>query len=118
MGPLNGGWTIGKRLLQFERAGLGDGGGSAGRGGDVRGIDEIAKAYIGVDEQGRIADADLRTRITEHQMSARAFSLTIARARAEAKSAGGPSATTSIMKNAGSSLQQERAELLLEIMGS
>jgi alkylation response protein AidB-like acyl-CoA dehydrogenase len=47
MGPLNGGWTIGKRLLQFERAGLGSGGGSAGRGGDVRGLDQIAKDYVG-----------------------------------------------------------------------
>jgi alkylation response protein AidB-like acyl-CoA dehydrogenase len=118
MGPLNGGWTIGKRLLQFERAGLGDGGGSQGRALTARGIEQLAKDYVGVDDDGRIADADLRTRIAEHQMNAKAFALTIARARAEAKSANGPSATTSIMKNAGSRLQQERAELLLEIMGS
>ncbi len=118
MGPLNGGWTIGKRLLQFERAGLGDGGGSAGRGGDARGIDQVAKDYVGVDEMGRIADPDLRARIAGHQMNAKAFQLTIARARAEAKSGNGPSAATSIMKNAGSKLQQERAELLLEIMGA
>ncbi|HEY5338668.1 MAG TPA: acyl-CoA dehydrogenase family protein [Rhizomicrobium sp.] len=118
MGPLNGGWTIGKRLLQFERAGLGSGGGSAGRGGALRGVDEIAKDYVGTDEGGRIADRDLRARIAAHQMDARAFALTIARAQAEAKSNMGPSATTSIMKNAGSKLQQERAELLIEIMGA
>jgi alkylation response protein AidB-like acyl-CoA dehydrogenase len=118
MGPLNGGWTIGKRLLQFERAGLGSGGGgSAGRGGDARGIDQIAKDYVGVDDRGRIADPDLRARIAQHQMDARAFGLTIQRAQAEAKSNMSPSATTSIMKNAGSRLQQDRAELLLEIMG-
>ncbi len=118
MGPLNGGWTIGKRLLQFERAGLGSGGGgSAGRGGDVRGVDEIAKHYVGTDEKGRIADSDLRARIAQHQMDAKAFALTIQRAQAEAKSNMSPSATTSIMKNAGSKLQQERAELLIEIMG-
>jgi alkylation response protein AidB-like acyl-CoA dehydrogenase len=117
MGPLNGGWTIGKRLLQFERAGLGSGAGSAGRGGDVRGVDQIAKDYVGVDEKGRIADADLRARIAQHQMDAKAFGLTVQRAQTEAKSNMGPSATTSIMKNAGSRLQQDRAELLLEIMG-
>jgi alkylation response protein AidB-like acyl-CoA dehydrogenase len=117
MGPLNGGWTIGKRLLQFERAGLGGGGGSAGRGGDVRGLDQIAKDYVGADDKGRIADADLRVRVAQHQMDAKAFALTIARAQAEARSNMSPSATTSIMKNAGSRLQQERAELLLEIMG-
>ena len=118
MGPLNGGWTIGKRLLQFERAGLGSGGGSAGRGGDARSLDQIAKTYAGEDEQGRIADRDLRARVAQHQMDAKAFALTIARAQAEAKSNMSPSATTSIMKNAGSRLQQDRAELLLEIMGS
>ncbi len=117
MGPLNGGWTIGKRLLQFERAGLGGGGGSAGRGGDVRGLDQIAKDYAGTDDRGRIADPDLRVRVAQHQMDAKAFALTIARAQAEAKSNMSPSATTSIMKNAGSRLQQDRAELLLEIMG-
>ncbi|MGD0144209.1 MAG: acyl-CoA dehydrogenase family protein [Rhizomicrobium sp.] len=117
MGPLNGGWTIGKRLLQFERAGLGSGGGTAGRGGDARGLDQIAKDYLGVDEKGRIADPDLRARIAQHQMDAKAFALTIQRAQAEAKSNMNPSAVTSIMKNAGSRLQQDRAELLLEIMG-
>jgi alkylation response protein AidB-like acyl-CoA dehydrogenase len=118
MGPLNGGWTIGKRLLQFERAGLGGGGGSAGRGGDVRSVDQIAKDYVGTDDHGRIADPDLRARIVRHQMDGKAFGLTIVRAQAEAKSNVSPSATTSIMKNAGSELQQERAELLMEIMGS
>ncbi len=33
VGPLNGGWTIAKRLLQHERSGLAGGGGGAGRGG-------------------------------------------------------------------------------------
>ncbi len=32
VGPLNGGWTIAKRLLQHERSGIG-GGGSGGEGG-------------------------------------------------------------------------------------
>jgi alkylation response protein AidB-like acyl-CoA dehydrogenase len=117
MGPLNGGWTIGKRLLQFERAGLGGGAGSAGRGGDARGVDQIAKDYVGTDDKGCIANADLRVRIAQHQMDAKAFALTVQRAQAEAKSNMSPSATTSIMKNAGSRLQQDRAELLLEIMG-
>ena len=117
VGPLNGGWTIGKRLLQHERSGL-SGGGGAGRGGDGRTIDEIAKAYVGVDEKGRLADGDLRARIIRHQMEAKAFGLTLARAAAEAKGASGPSAATSIMKNVGAKVMQERAELTLEIMGS
>lgn len=116
VGPLNGGWTIGKRLLQHERAGLGSGG-TAGRGGDPRNLADVAKEYMGDDGNGRIADRDLRSRIASHMMDGRAFQLTLARAQAEAKSGQGPGATVSIMKNAGSKLAQERAELLLEIMG-
>ena len=117
VGPLNGGWTIGKRLLQHERSGL-SGGGSAGRGGDIRPIDQIAKSYVGLDDRGRLADSDLRARIIRHQMEAKAFGLTLARAAAEAKGNSGPSAATSIMKNVGAKVMQDRAELTLEIMGS
>ena len=62
-------------------------------------------------------DSDLRARVTNHLMDARAFALTLQRAQAEAKGNMSPSATTSIMKNAGSRIGQERSELLVEIMG-
>ena len=78
----------------------------------------LAKKYVGEDEHGRIVDGELRTRITQHQMDAKAFMLTLMRAGAEARSNQGPSATSSIMKNAGSKVGQDRAELMLEIMGS
>jgi len=114
VGALNRGWTIGKRLLQHERGGL-----SAGSQirSDVRELDRIAKDYIGTDPQGRIADPDLRARIADHMMDARALRLTLIRAAAESKGSQGPSAATSVMKNAASRIGQERAELLLEIMG-
>ncbi|MBI1210547.1 MAG: acyl-CoA dehydrogenase [Alphaproteobacteria bacterium] len=117
MGPLNGGWTIGKRLLQFERQGLGSGTGGPMRGGESRSLDQVAKEYVGTDDKGRIADTDLRARVASHMMDMRAFMLTIQRAMGEAKGNQGPSATTSIMKNAGSRIGQERSELLVEIMG-
>ena len=60
---------------------------------------------------------DLRTRITKHQMDAKAFTLTLMRAAAESKGNASPSAATSIMKNAGTKVGQDRAELTLEIMG-
>jgi alkylation response protein AidB-like acyl-CoA dehydrogenase len=111
------GWTIGKRLLQHERSSLSGGGGSAGRLLAGKPLSEIAKAYRGTDEQGRIADPDLRTRIIRHEMDVRAFVLTLRRAAAEAKSNQGPSAATSIMKNVGARITQDRAELAIEIMG-
>ena len=115
VGELNHGWTIAKRLLQFERqnisAGLGGGGNAQAS------VEQIAQKYIGVDKAGRLADADLRSRIIAHRMEVRAFGLTGQRAALEAKSNQGPSAATSIMKYAGAKIAQERTELILEAMG-
>jgi alkylation response protein AidB-like acyl-CoA dehydrogenase len=116
VGPLNGGWTIAKRLLQHERSGL------AGAAGAQRAavkvpLPQMAKAYVGADEAGRIADPDLRHRITCYEMDLKAFQQTAARAALEARSNSGPSAATSIMKNAGSFLRRDGAELAVEIMG-
>ena len=110
------GWTIGKRLLQHERSSL-SGGGSTGRMMAGEPVSAIAKRYRGTDAQGKLADADLRARIVRHEMDARAFALTLRRAALEAKSNQGPSAATSIMKNVGARVTQERAELGIEIMG-
>ncbi|HEX4196624.1 MAG TPA: acyl-CoA dehydrogenase family protein, partial [Caulobacteraceae bacterium] len=63
-------------------------------------------------------DADLRSRITHHLMDSKAHALTGERIALEAKSNRGPSATSSIMKNAGTMLRKEKAELAVEIMGS
>jgi alkylation response protein AidB-like acyl-CoA dehydrogenase len=117
VGPLNGGWTIAKRLLQHERSGLAGGGGSAGRGLLGASPSQAAKTYVGVDDQGRIADPELRARIAAHEMEAKAFALTAMRSMAESRSNSGPSAATSIMKNAGTSVGQQRSELLIEILG-
>jgi alkylation response protein AidB-like acyl-CoA dehydrogenase len=121
VGPLNGGWTIAKRLLQHERSGLSGGGGGGGGGGmfGVGGsVPDLAKTYVGVDDKGRIADSDLRTRISAHDMERRAFQLTAIRMMTEARSNQGPSTATSIMKNAGTKVGQDQAELTLEIMGA
>jgi alkylation response protein AidB-like acyl-CoA dehydrogenase len=112
VGPLNGGWTVGKRLLQHERSG--QGGGRMMAGADVV---SLAKQYVGLDDKGRIADPDLRTRIARHQIDAKAHALTMQRAVVEAKGNINPSATTSVMKNSGTWIGQEKAELTLEIMG-
>ena len=115
VGPLNGGWTIAKRLLQHERAGLTGAGGGLGSGG--RSLEQLAKDYVGVDKKGRIADPDLRTRLVNNAINMRAFQQTAVRAMLESKGNAGPSSATSIMKNAGTQLIQERHEMTLEIMG-
>ncbi|MDE2487354.1 MAG: acyl-CoA dehydrogenase family protein [Alphaproteobacteria bacterium] len=121
VGPLNGGWTIAKRLLQHERQGISGAGQltSGAQAGAVGGppLEELARRYIGVDADGRLADPDLRGRITSHLMEARAFQLTGLRAAHESKSNQGPSAVSSILKNVGSKVRQERAELTVEVLG-
>jgi alkylation response protein AidB-like acyl-CoA dehydrogenase len=122
VGPLNGGWTIAKRLLQHERQGISGAGQltPGAQAGSVPGpaLEELAKSYIGLDETGRLADADLRSRITAHLMEARAFQLTGMRATQESRSNSGPSAVSSILKNVGSKVRQERAELTVEVLGA
>ena len=111
------GWSIGTRLLQHERNSLSGGGGSQGRMNQGDQIVSIAKKYRDVDADGRLTDSDLRTRIIKHEMDQRAFALTLRRAALEAKGNAGPSAATSVMKNVGARITQDRAELAIEIMG-
>jgi len=113
LGKLNEGWTVGKRLLQHERASQT----GASMGGRQVALQDIAKKYVETDEAGRIADPDLRTRLTRHLMDSRVHNLTLARAMAEAKNSNSPSNAASVLKNSATSVAQTRAELTLEIMG-
>ena len=118
LGPLNGGWTVGKRLLQHERASQTGGSPGGGGGGRQATLADLARQYGLVGEDGRITDTDLRTRVINNAMASRAHNLTLARAAAEAKGNSGPGFTPSILKNSATQVAQERAELTLEIMGA
>ena len=119
VGRINGGWEIAKRLLQYERQNISGGfaGGEGGAGGAAGDVAHIAREYIGVDETGALADADLRTRITQNRIDLKAFFLTLTRVAAEARVGNGPGAATSIIKYAAATLAQQRAELMVEAMG-
>ncbi|WP_135211609.1 acyl-CoA dehydrogenase family protein [Vitreimonas flagellata] len=113
VGRLNGGWEIAKRLLQYERSNI-SGFGSGARTDVV----DIAKQNVGLDEDGRLDDRDLRARIAEHKMFERAYALTAQRAAEEAKAGGNVSHITSMFKVAGATLNIERCELMVEAAGS
>jgi alkylation response protein AidB-like acyl-CoA dehydrogenase len=117
LGPINVGWTVGKRLLQHERASQ-TGAPGGGGGGRQASLADVAKKYVGVDEKGRIADSDLRSRLTGHLMAAKAHSLTLMRAIAESKGNASPSNANSVLKNSATNVAQARSELTLEIMGT
>ncbi|MDR3510308.1 MAG: acyl-CoA dehydrogenase family protein [Caulobacteraceae bacterium] len=112
LGELNKGWSVGKRLLQHERASQT----GVSMGGDkATPLQDIARRYVGEDAAGRIADPDLRVRLAAHLMDARAHGLTLARAMAESR--GGATNAASVLKNSATAVAQARAELTLEIMG-
>jgi len=114
LGQLNVGWTVGKRLLQHERAS--QTGAPMGGGRSVP-LHEIAKRYVGEDASGRLDDQDLRTRLVRHEMDAKVHALTLARVMAESKEANGATNGASVLKNSATHVAQTRAELTLEIFG-
>lgn len=118
VGEVNGGWTIAKRLLQFERQSISASGfGARSAGAGALDLHELANKYIGQRETGELADGDLRVRITKHMMYDQAFGLTIRRGMEEAKT-GSNGALTSISKYCAAKLNQEKTELTVEALGT
>lgn len=118
VGDVNGGWKIAKRLLQFERSSISAGGFGGTGGSGILGPEEYAKQHIGTDGDGRVADGDLRGRITDHKMYAKAFSLTVQRSTEQAKAGQEVGHTASILKYAAAKMNQDRHELLIEALGT
>ncbi len=116
VGPLNGGWTVGKRLLQHERSGLSGGTGGPGRT-DPAALRTAAIDYFGQNQNGELADPDFRARLIQQEMDAKAYALTTQRVAEDARNQNGPSAATSIMKNANSRINTDHCEMTIEAMG-
>jgi len=114
VGRVGGGWEIAKRLLQYERVNISAGG--FGGGGGLP-VEEQAKHFVG-EENGKLADPDLRARLAEWKMFDRAFGLTIRRSQEEAKAGKSVSDTASVFKWGAAKLNQDRSELLVEAMGT
>ncbi|MEM7220195.1 MAG: acyl-CoA dehydrogenase family protein [Pseudomonadota bacterium] len=117
VGELNKGWTIGKRLLQFERSGIGGLTGGARASDPGKTLVRVAKDYIGETKHGHIDDDDVRRRVLSMNMHREAFQLTAKRVNEENKS-GTPGAATSIFKLVGAALQRDTADFKRELMGS
>ena len=121
VGGLNKGWTVAKRLLEHERtmisnmglAGGGDGSGSK----KMSGLAKVSKQYVGEDENNKIANPSLRSKVAKHEMNSRAFGLTLQRIGEETK-VGAPSPAAAMSKYYGTEHNKLRYELLLEAMGS
>ena len=83
VGPLNGGWTIAKRLLQHERST--DGGSEGGITGAMKEtFVDIVKREVGM-EGDSLSDPIMRQRLASQEIEMRGLSLTMRRAREEAR---------------------------------
>ncbi|MFT5012369.1 MAG: acyl-CoA dehydrogenase [Patiriisocius sp.] len=116
VGQLNEGWSIAKRLLQHERSMI-SGMGLGGSGRSEHSMENQAKQYVG-EKDGKIADHQLRQRITAHKMNGAVFALTMKRAAEESKLSTGPGATSSMFKLYGTEHNKDRYEVLLELQGT
>lgn len=124
IGELNQGWTVGKRLLQYERNATtrskpkNDDKKKTAAKPQANPYAEIAKKYVGVDVQGRINDDASREDVLDQIMAERALALTTRRVVEESKSTGAPGAATSIFKLVGSSLSRSGSELKSRLRGT
>ena len=105
-----------KRLLQHERQSQTSA--SSRPAGNEESLSELAKHYVGTNEDGTLADTDLRNRLTHHLMDDQAHKLTVSRITAEAKGQVKVSAAASILKNSATKIAQTKNELTMEMMGS
>lgn len=108
------GWTVAKRLLQYERASIGTIGSSRQKSAS---LEEIALEYLGEDD-GRIADPAIRRDVLKQRMNDRAFALTMKRSAEQLKSGRAPGAESSMFKYYGTEQNKGRFELLVQIMGT
>jgi alkylation response protein AidB-like acyl-CoA dehydrogenase len=109
------GWTIAKALLEHERAMI-----SKLRDEHTEeqvSLEELARRYVGLDEQGRVADADLRDRLLRANMDFLANKLTLRRSAEAVRAGRGPGPETSMFKLYGTELNKRRKELAVLLAG-
>jgi len=118
IGGVDNGWTVGKRLLQFERsthAGINISGSQGGRVEESR-MPEFVRRYAG-DAADRIGDTRLRAWLTNYEMNTHAQRITQRRAIEELQSRA-PGFTSSAVKLTNALNIQDGDELMVAAMGS
>ncbi|MCG8591071.1 MAG: acyl-CoA dehydrogenase family protein [Proteobacteria bacterium] len=115
IGPVNGGWTVAKRLLQHERGGSNPEGRARGTGGSR--LVDLAREYVGV-EDGKLADPALRERIVQYELDSQAFAITMRRAAEEARSGQTGREIATMSKYYWSELSKREQELAMHALGT
>jgi len=118
LGGVDNGWTVGKRLLQFERsthAGINISGSQGGRIEESQ-MPEFVRQYVG-EKDGKIAEHAMRSWLTNYEMNTHAQRITQRRAIEELESRA-PGFTSSAVKLTNALNIQDGDELMVAAMGS
>jgi len=113
VGPLNGGWTVAKKLLQHERAAMSKFSEGAAPSHDAL---AVARPYL-FDETGALREPVWRDRLAGLLMDSQAFSLTHRRVMEEGMARMDVSGPASIMKLVQTEQEVAKYELLMQLMG-
>ena len=108
------GWTVGKRLLQYERTSIGGVGGAKQK---VKTLDEYAREYVG-DAEGKIADQGIREDVLGCLMDDRSYSVTMRRSAEEASTSKAPTFLSSFFKYYGTEQNIRRQHLMVSALGT
>ena len=116
IGPVNGGWTIAKRLLQHERST--DGGSEGGITGAMKEtVADLLLREVGR-QNGQLADSGLRDRLARQEMEARALKLTMRRAGEEARAGQSGRDIGSLGKYRWANMVKAEQDLAMAAMGA
>lgn len=115
VGEIDGGWTVAKALLGYERSMIGEAIGGQLVGAEAQ-LVKLARAELGA-EDGPLPDAVLRDELAAYAMRERAYQLTLERTRESVRAGQAPGPESSILKVCGSELKQWRYELGMRIVG-
>jgi acyl-CoA dehydrogenase len=120
IGEVNRGWTVAKRLLQYERTSIGGGmGGVPAKDskGPKKTLGHMALDRLGAVD-GKVSDPGLRDDITKHLMNDKSFALTVLRNGEESRSTTAPTFASSMFKLYGTEQNKNRYELMLKMAGT
>ena len=116
IGEENNGWTIAKRLLQHERAMLGEGA-RASMGPKRKTLLEVARDALHAPE-GPLPDAAIRDELVQQDMDRICYGATFQRSADAAKAGRGPGPETSMFKLYLSEMNQRGSDLRQRIVGA
>lgn len=116
LGEVNKGWSVAKRVLEFERAMMAEIEEAASRPEDRPA--DLARQFVGMCD-GKVSNPEIRFRIAAHEMNAQAFDLTMQRVSDEFAAADPLAGMAAVIaKYQGTEEDKRKYQLIMDIMAN